>query len=1017
MLRRLCRGKIGTSEVVSLAGRICSKLANNKPKTETLVQIVMKWKVQDAKKDFNRSRHENTTVWREIKPILREEGVVEQYEVLWAHAKEKLHREERKRMNRKVNFLRKKYSQCTDVDNNIVHGVMIGDVTLTEEYESMPRIYGGCNIANDEEELFSLPPKFSMCDKVNAENMEVQIEKMEAKLRWEIRQPHGVDENGEPVVEDRDHFYDIKDNKFDFSVMRPTELPFNKKVCLPKAVELEHEVAMHDLKTRLIKVTETYVASNTNKPSSNLTETEKSGLKSIKQKVKNGDIVVFETDKSSRLSVDSPTNYRLACAPHIQNDEVVSIKEHDQIENQLSAHAVMWSRMLKAGSALNQEKRVTDNMRSKSSPIAPLYTSRKDHKPIPAGNGEKGPPVRPVCGAQNSHNNKLSHILCTLLDPVWQTKDNVNCCMSTEEMKADIEKINTSNVNTPIIVGSADVKALYPSLDIDFTIDKVCEMFQESSVKVDGIDYEEMGLYLAFNTTRARLTELQLDRVCPTRKCRNGKLKITGNGIKPDREERYAPWRRPTENPTPEQQRIMLVEALRVAMNLVMHNHMYMFDKSIRRQLKGGAIGLKLTGSMAQVFMMWWDREMIHRLQALMLPPLMYDRYVDDIDVALHETPLGAVIRNGEMMIDDDAIERDLNIPADARAMQIFLEIGNGIHESIQLEIDFPSNHPDNKVPILDLKVWVDKNMKIVYEHYSKEVSSKYTVHVRSAMSMKVKRTILTQDALRILLNCSRQLPWETKVRHLETFVKRMQFSGYGIKIRSEVIKSAVSAYRRMETADVRGETPLFREQGWKWEERKIKNRDKKVTWFRRGGYQSVLFVPATPASQLQRRLSDEVDKSKFKIRVVELAGGSIKKSLQRSDPFKSDKCLRPNCAVCETGGIGPCDGIGVTYEVLCNHDDCNGEYAGQTARNMHERGGEHLKGLSNRNKESVLWKHCVNAHGSIQQKFTVNVTGRYDNDAMMRQVAEAVRIRRNKPSMNSKDEWNFIHIPRVVTT
>ena len=38
---------------------------------------------------------------------------------------------------------------------------------------------------------------------------------------------------------------------------------------------------------------------------------------------------------------------------------------------------------------------------------------------------------------------------------------------------------------------------LYPSLDIDFSAQIVSEMFQYSDVKLDGVDVEELGLYLA----------------------------------------------------------------------------------------------------------------------------------------------------------------------------------------------------------------------------------------------------------------------------------------------------------------------------------------------------------------------------------------------------------------------------------------------------------------------------------------------------------------------------------------
>ena len=49
-------------------------------------------------------------------------------------------------------------------------------------------------------------------------------------------------------------------------------------------------------------------------------------------------------------------------------------------------------------------------------------------------------------------------------------------------------------------------------------------------------------------------------------------------------------------------------------------------------------------------------------------------------------------------------------------------EVGNGIHESIQLEADYPSKYEDNKVPILDLKVWVNEENKVVHEYYMKPV-------------------------------------------------------------------------------------------------------------------------------------------------------------------------------------------------------------------------------------------------------------------------------------------------------
>ena len=89
--------------------------------------------------------------------------------------------------------------------------------------------------------------------------------------------------------------------------------------------------------------------------------------------------------------------------------------------------------------------------------------------------------------------------------------------MNTEEMLAEISRTNEqSPVN--VIVGSADVKALYANLDMGFIIDKVCEEFRESPLKIEGVDYVEVGLYLAFNLTSEQIRALGLSDVCPTRK-------------------------------------------------------------------------------------------------------------------------------------------------------------------------------------------------------------------------------------------------------------------------------------------------------------------------------------------------------------------------------------------------------------------------------------------------------------------------------------------------------------------
>ena len=70
---------------------------------------------------------------------------------------------------------------------------------------------------------------------------------------------------------------------------------------------------------------------------------------------------------------------------------------------------------------------------------------------------------------------------------------------------------------------------------------------------------------------------------------------------------------------------------------------------------------------------------------------------------------------------------------------------------------------------LLDLKVLVqeiDGLQRIVHKFYSKDVSSKAVMFAKSALSWKQKQTVLTQELLRVLLNCSAYVPWKRVTDH-----------------------------------------------------------------------------------------------------------------------------------------------------------------------------------------------------------------------------------------------------------
>ena len=346
------------------------------------------------------------------------------------------------------------------------------------------------------------------------------------------------------------------------------------------------------------------------------------------------------------------------------------------------------------------------------------------------------------------------------------------------------------------------------------------------------------------------------------------------------------------------------------------------------------------------------------------------------------------------------------------------------IHPSIRLTIDSPSKHADGKVPMLDVKMWiaeVNGEKKIMYEHYEKEMTTKAVIHAKSAIPIQIKRTVLSQEMLRILLHCSRHLTWDVVCTHINRFMKKLQYSGYTQTFRHNVVNSAQKAFQTIHEKETLGIRPMNRPKEWKRAEREEEKHRKKRSWYKDGGFDSVLFVPSTPEGKLKSAYQWEITKSGYRIKVVERTGTTLKSALQVSNPFRPPQCGREDCFVCSSGGTGNCNTEGITYEINCEGEcDEKNEYRGESGGNSYTRGREHLANLRARHAtNSPLWRHCSDFHDGEMQEFKMKVTGTFRNDAMLRQITEAVQIDNVEPNklMNTRTEWNITHVPRATIT
>ena len=68
------------------------------------------------------------------------------------------------------------------------------------------------------------------------------------------------------------------------------------------------------------------------------------------------------------------------------------------------------------------------------------------------------------------------------------------------------------------------------------------------------------------------------------------------------------------------------------------------------------------------------------------------------------------------LVVKEEKVGSDSLIPSDKRTMEVLREIGNSIHPSIQLEVDYPSNNEDGKMPILDLEKYRSRRSMVYIE-------------------------------------------------------------------------------------------------------------------------------------------------------------------------------------------------------------------------------------------------------------------------------------------------------------
>ena len=299
-------------------------------------------------------------------------------------------------------------------------------------YSVVIPIYGGAEIDSDERCALSLPPKFTLFPKISLQDVRVEGETCDTKIRWNRRDKE-IDERGFPMAgEDEKELeegsearmeaeleeheflevYNPEKKSMDFTKLRPTMVKNNPRVSLPKNRPLKEEAKLIHRRTTVEEEVSEYTKEQSD--TDDLTAAERRGVAKLRKRILDGEIVVYETDKSGKLCVATIEAYEKQGDVHAREDKIVTWEEVEDKQKEIVGHLKGLNRIFQPGMA-HGEKDMERTWAAKeldSTTIPKVSLLAKDHKEEKDGVAA----TRPVCGAHRTANGELSEWLADICD-------------------------------------------------------------------------------------------------------------------------------------------------------------------------------------------------------------------------------------------------------------------------------------------------------------------------------------------------------------------------------------------------------------------------------------------------------------------------------------------------------------------------------------------------------------------------------------------------------------------------
>ena len=190
--------------------------------------------------------------------------------------------------------------------------------------------------------------------------------------------------------------------------------------------------------------------------------------------------------------------------------------------------------------------------------------------------------------------------------------------------------------------------------------------------------------------------------------------------------------------------------------------------------------------AVSRIVMIDWGKKLRNILSDAEVKIWMDSLYVDDFRALI--TALRPGLRwepkTKKLEFREEWKEEDLKseMSATRRSATVLQAAMDSINPDLKFEMELEEDFPDNKLPTLDCRVWLetstDKPPQFNFSFFEKTMNSQFVILEKSAMSYKQKFAILSQEVIRRMLNTSDRISQTERKQILDNFSEKMLRSG-----------------------------------------------------------------------------------------------------------------------------------------------------------------------------------------------------------------------------------------------